>query len=250
MMEAKKSGAGHRKYKLCRRILGNPIVEEDTYCREIKDGKPHGDGEVNGKGEREGFGVMVYASGNMYEGQWRAGMFCGQGTFREATGVSYVGQWGGSRFWGQGSVYTGQGTLRFASGCKYEGQFAEGNYHGQGTCHYASGDKYVGQWVDGLREGYGTWYSLSGDEYDGQAEMNHYTTAHLLGVVGPGGGRPSSEVAMGEGARWSADRRQAWRLFRCVTQHTQGVEVTGISLEEAAQIAERMGLPVPGAAPA
>tara|TARA_B110001452_G_scaffold234226_1_gene212403 strand:- start:469 stop:912 length:444 start_codon:yes stop_codon:yes gene_type:complete len=147
-------------------------------------------------------------------------------------------------------VYTGQGTLRFASGCKYEGQFAEGNYHGQGTCHYASGDKYVGQWVDGLREGYGTWYSLSGDEYDGQAEMNHYTTAHLLGVVGPGGGRPSSEVAMGEGARWSADRRQAWRLFRCVTQHTQGVEVTGISLEEAAQIAERMGLPVPGAAPA
>ena len=93
MMEAKKSGAGHRKYKLCRRILGNPVVDEDTYCREIKDGKPHGDGKRNGKGEREGYGVMVLPSGDMYEGQWRAGERHGRGKMTFATGSVYEGEW-------------------------------------------------------------------------------------------------------------------------------------------------------------
>ena len=43
---------------------------------------------------------------------------------------------------------------------------------------------------------------------------------------------------IGEGARWSSDRRTAWRL----KDGDQGDE---ISLAEAAQIAGRLGLPVP-----
>ena len=43
-----------------------------------------------------------------------------------------------------------------------------------------------------------------------------------------------------EGARWSADRATAWRL-------SDGKPGEKISLEEAAQIAERVGLSVPGA---
>ena len=39
MIKAKKSGAGHKMYKVCRRVLRNPIVKEMTYCREVKDGK-------------------------------------------------------------------------------------------------------------------------------------------------------------------------------------------------------------------
>ena len=35
MIKAKKSGAGHKMYKVCRLVLANPIVEEDTYCREV-----------------------------------------------------------------------------------------------------------------------------------------------------------------------------------------------------------------------
>ena len=43
---------------------------------------------------------------------------------------------------------------------------------------------------------------------------------------------------IGEGARWSSDRRTAWRL-------KDGNKGDEISLAEAAQIAGRLGLPVP-----
>ena len=45
---------------------------------------------------------------------------------------------------------------------------------------------------------------------------------------------------VGEGALWSADRATAWRV-------SDGKPGEKISLEEAARIAERVGLPVPGA---
>ena len=43
---------------------------------------------------------------------------------------------------------------------------------------------------------------------------------------------------IGEGARWSSDRRTAWRL-------KDGNKGGKISLAEAVQIARRLGLPVP-----
>ena len=155
-----------QKYKLCRRVLKNPVVEVDTYCRALKDGKPHGEGELNAAGEREGAGVRVYASGNMYEGQWRAGLIEGVGTEHGATGNTYVGQ------------------------------FVAGKKEGEGTYHYADGRVDVGRYKSGA----------------------------------------------GEGARWSAGRATAWRLT-----NRSGKPVEAISLEEAARIAERVGLPVPGA---
>ena len=46
---------------------------------------------------------------------------------------------------------------------------------------------------------------------------------------------------IGEGARWSSDRRTAWRLKKGSAPMFGGK----ISLAEAAQIAGRLGLPVP-----
>jgi len=43
---------------------------------------------------------------------------------------------------------------------------------------------------------------------------------------------------IGEGARWSADGRKAWRLVN-------GKQGESITLSEAAQIAERVGAPMP-----
>ena len=79
MIKAKKSGAGHKMYKVCRRVLNAPIVKEDTYCLEVVGKELRGEGEVNAQGEPEGRGTMVYASGNMYEGQWLAGKQSGEG---------------------------------------------------------------------------------------------------------------------------------------------------------------------------
>ena len=45
----------------------------------------------------------------------------------------------------------------------------------------------------------------------------------------------------GEGAKWSRDRRTAWRLDGCRQLSLQA----DLSLEEAAQIAARLGQPVP-----
>ena len=51
-------------------------------------------------------------------------------------------------------------------------------------------------------------------------------------------GQYNMDKRIGEGARWSSDRRTAWRL-------KDGNKGDEIFLAEAAQIAGRLGLPVP-----
>ena len=224
-----------RSGAVCRRVLFGAIVEEDTYCREIKDGKPHGAGEVNDWGEPEGYGMKVYASGNMYEGQWRAGQFAGVGTMHSATGDRYVGQWVAGKQQGQGSEH-------YPTGDKYEGEWVAGLSEGQGTYHSADGNTYEGEWVAGKQEGKGTYHFASGSRYEGEFVAGtregqgtyHYATGEVEV------GRYKADEPVGEGAKWSADRATAGRM-----RDDQCVEM--ISLEEAARIAERVGLPVPGA---
>ena len=50
---------------------------------------------------------------------------------------------------------------------------------------------------------------------------------------------------VGQGAQWSADRAQARELKQPKQPKQDGEEGRSISLEEAAQIAARVGLPVP-----
>ena len=53
MIAAKKSGAGHKMYKVFRRVLRAPIVEKNTYCLKVLEkNELTGKGEVNAKGER------------------------------------------------------------------------------------------------------------------------------------------------------------------------------------------------------
>ena len=51
-------------------------------------------------------------------------------------------------------------------------------------------------------------------------------------------GRYEADADVGQGVRWSADRATAWEL-------QDGEEVRSIPLDEAATIAERIGLPLP-----
>ena len=118
MIKAKKSGAGHKMYKVCRRVLTGPIVKEDTYCLEVVGKELRGEGERNAAGEEEGRGTMVFASGNMYEGQWLAGKQHGQGKYTFA--------------------YT------YDVGSSYDGEWVEGKKHGTGTYTYANGEVEVG----------------------------------------------------------------------------------------------------------
>jgi len=70
-----------------------------------------------------GKGVLMYANGNRYEGEW------------------------------ENDVINGHGTLFYADGDKYEGQWSQGKMHGTGTYTYADGDQYTGEWCDDQRHG-------------------------------------------------------------------------------------------------
>ena len=185
MMDAKKSGAGHKMYKVCRLVPPNPKMEENTYCSAIENQQPVGTGELGADGKTpEGRGVMVYASGDMYEGQWKAGKREGQGTTRYAIGNVYEGQYkadtkeGEGKFcYATGDVYEGQykagkqegkGKYISANGNVYEGQYKANMREGQGTKSYANGDVYDGEWKADKREGQGTYRSASGNVYEGE----------------------------------------------------------------------------------
>ena len=210
MVKAKKSGAGHRMYKVCRRVLTGPIVKKDTYCLEVVGKELRGKGERNAQGEEEGRGTMVYASGDMYEGQWQAGLRYGRGKSTSATGNVYEGEWVNDQRHGHGK-YT------FADGEAYEGEFVQNRKHGRGKTSKADGESYDGEYADNQRHGVGT-YTYA----DGRVEVARY----------------EANADVGQGVRWNAGRTEAWEL-------QAGEEVRSIPLDEAAEIAKRIGMPPP-----
>ena len=107
--------------------------------------------------------------------------------------------------------------MTYADGSSYEGEWAEGKMHGKGKETYADGDSYEGEWAEGNMHGKGTYTHANGE----------------VEVVRCEAGDP-----VGQGVKWSADRTEAWEL-------QAGEEVRGIPLDEAAKIAERIGLPPP-----
>ena len=157
MIKAKKSGAGHKMYKVCRRVLTGPIVKKDTYCLEVVGKELRGEGEVNAAGEQEGRGTMVYVSGSIYEGQWLAGEEHGQGKMTYGTGDVYEGGWV------EGKTQ-GQGKSSFATGGSYEGKYAGGKKHGMGTYTMADGRVEVGCFEAGDPVGEGVRWSADRTE--------------------------------------------------------------------------------------
>ena len=157
MIKAKKSGAGHTMYKVCRRVLNGPIVKKDTYCLEVVGKELRGKGERNAAGEEEGRGTMVYVSGSMYEGQWLAGERHGQGKYTDATGDVYEGEY-------VKDEKQGQGKFSFATGGSYDGKYADGKKHGMGTYTMADGRVEVGCFDAGLPVGQGVRWSADRTE--------------------------------------------------------------------------------------
>ena len=92
-----------------------------------------------------------------------------------------------------------------------------GKQHGRGKMTFADGSSYEGEYAEGKKHGKGT-YTFASGEAD---------------VV-----RFEADAPVGQGVKWSADRTEAWEL-------QAGKKVRSIPLDEAAQIAARIGLPLP-----
>ena len=87
-------------------------------------------------------GAHVYANGDTYAGEWKAGKKHGQGIYTWADGERYEGEW-------DGGTKSGIGAYFWNNGDRYEGQFVDGIYHGEGTFTYVSGRSISGEWDAG-----------------------------------------------------------------------------------------------------
>ena len=128
-----------------------------------------------------------------------------------------------------GRSYTYSGTVNEA-----------GEPHGKGVEEWTNGDVFEGGYRNGKRHGKGCYTDRNGFIFDGEYVNDQW---HGKGTFTFGDG--VAEVVQydmgkptGEAAQWNCDRTRAWRLMN-------GEPEDEISLEEAAQIADRLGLPVP-----
>lgn len=61
---------------------------------------------------QEGKGIVTYANGEKYDGEWIGGKKCGLGVYTYPSGAKYDGQWMGDR-------KNGFGVFRYANGDRY-----------------------------------------------------------------------------------------------------------------------------------
>ena len=112
----------------------------------------------------------------------------------------------------------GNGQCKYADGAVFEGTFKANVAQWPGTFRFADGSRYEGKFEPTTRSGKGTFRWA-----DGRAEIIAF----------------ASNAAVGEGAGWSADGTEAWRLVDGDRQ--EGT----LDLETAASIAQQLGLAVP-----
>lgn len=105
--------------------------DEAIYYGKLVDGQP-----------ADGRGIMVYASGNRYDGEYVQGQRSGCGKFTFINGRSYTGQFEADQF-------SGQGTWVLENGDRYIGQFKDNLCNGQGTFVFADGSSKSGVWEAG-----------------------------------------------------------------------------------------------------
>jgi hypothetical protein len=113
------------------------------------------EGEFNASGEKEGRGTHRFASGDVYEGEWRADKKEGFGIFRYASGDVYEGERVADK-------KQGVGTFRYVNGDEYHGDWRSDRMEGSGRFTYANGEALVSRYVADSRVGEGVMWSANG----------------------------------------------------------------------------------------
>ena len=91
-------------------------------------------------------------------------------------------EWAGDKYVGEfkDGLFNGQGTYTYSSGDKYNGEWKDDKFNGQGTYTYVVGDKYVGQYRNGKLDGKGTFYYLADNEFKGVKYIGDYKNDKML----------------------------------------------------------------------
>ena len=116
-------------------------------------------------GNRVGRGVMQWASGDRYEGEWNNNGPHGYGTHFHSDGSIDKGEFSdGNR--------AGRGVIQLVNGDKYEGEWNNNGSHGYGTYFHSDGSIDKGEFSDGNRAGRGVIQLVNGDKYEGEWNNN------------------------------------------------------------------------------
>jgi len=94
-----------------------------------------------------GRSACAYASGDRYEGDFKAGRFDGRGTYTWHNGDRYEGGFKDGNF-------DGHGVLTRPGGSRFDGEFKDDRPNGPGTLKLGNGNVYTGTWAYGcFRDG-------------------------------------------------------------------------------------------------
>ena len=119
------------------------------------------------KGKRHGAGIYITKEGVRFEGEWRGGIFMGEGR-RFQPGDLKEGQWMYNDLQGYGRAVA---TRRSASAV-YEGHLHMSRYHGPGTLIDKDGSAYRGDFKGGMKHGIGELRKKNGYVYIGDWKLN------------------------------------------------------------------------------
>jgi len=202
-------------------------LHPNIFDEDLRDGCKYS-GDYNADGLRHGRGTLEWENGDKYEGQFYNGMRHGVGKLAFADGSEYDGWWRYNRM-------DGHGTRRFPNGNLYVGNYVDGRRNGQGRHVFANGDQYVGEFKDDAMHGTGRYYFKNNESFEGafnrgrkEGQGKYQWSDGTVDII-----RYSGDVRIGEGVRYSADRKKAWKL--------EASKVKGkISIEKAQKLVERL----------
>ncbi len=127
-------------------VLGWALSRESTKGNSISSRSPRGEdryeGERDVEGRRSGKGLMIYANGSTYEGDWYKDKPWGKGKARSVNGDVYDGEWmDGKR--------ANKGECQYVDGSCFIGNFHDGKKQGRGVLTFPSLESVQGYWEQG-----------------------------------------------------------------------------------------------------
>ena len=184
------------------------------------------------KALKHGTGVVVYANGDRYEGNFVNDVISGESdenykcVYTYASGDTYEGDFVNGKKQGYGKMTfadgddddtndpyyegefvndmrEGEGTNLYSDGAKYTGQFTADLRNGEGLFEWPNGDKYQGEFVDGMMTGKGIYTWANGDSYNGDfvdGDMNGEGTYTLANGKVYKGKFENGQIIVGEGS--------------------------------------------------
>ena len=154
-------------------------------------------------------GTVDMGGGEKYEGDMKAGLFDGRGTYTYVSGATYVGEWKNGGRHGQGVLVAKKGDkydpqanfnkpwsrntpfamlVNMAESDRYEGEWKDNRRHGQGVYQFSNGDRYIGEFREDRFEGQAKFFYANGaTPVSGTWANNKFVAAAAQPATSPDG---------------------------------------------------------------